>query len=510
MNFFSKHQTPKTKHQQSSRREVAKNISLPLGKTSFGVWSLKVLWCLVFGIWCFSEASASVYEVGPHKKLSALSQVPWESLNAGDEVHIFWRETPYKEKFVICRQGRADAPIIVRGIPGPKGELPVIDGENATTRTNLNYWGDIRGVIKVGGATIPADTTPRDIIIENLDIHSARPPLSFKAANGEQKIYNRNAAAIYVEKAENLIVRNCLLHDTGNGFFVSSNDQRASTNILVEGCYIFDNGTPGSGQEHNVYTEANGITFQFNRFGKLKEKSVGNNLKDRSANTIIRYNRFEDGNNVIDLVDAEGSKIVRAQPLYGQAFIYGNIIIKPAKTAHGYIVHFDGDSQRGPYYRRGPLYFFNNTVVTDRYGWIIFRCDLDDVKCYCRNNIFYSVQKRGPKALCSISNNRGQVFVSHNWFSERLKPCANINGRCNVVDDGTSIVGLDPGFMNATNFDFRLTASSPCVNRGTNLWAEILPKHDVLHEYVVHQGNQARPRDGKIDLGAFEFFQTKK
>ena len=33
--------------------------------------------------------------------------------------------------------GPADAPITVRGVPGADGQLPVIDGDGATTRTNL-------------------------------------------------------------------------------------------------------------------------------------------------------------------------------------------------------------------------------------------------------------------------------------------------------------------------------------------------------------------------------------
>ena len=41
-------------------------------------------------------------------------------------------------------------------------------------------------------------------------------------------------------------------------------------NILVEANYIHDNGNPGSIYEHNNYTAAIGITFQYNRFGPLR------------------------------------------------------------------------------------------------------------------------------------------------------------------------------------------------------------------------------------------------
>src|SRR6185503_10122766 len=106
-------------------------------------------------------ASATTYEVGPGKPYATPSAVPWESLQPGDLVLIFWRSAPYKDKWVICRQGTAAAPITVRGVAGPGGELPVIDGNGATTRLALDYWGEERSVIKIGGASIPADTMPK-------------------------------------------------------------------------------------------------------------------------------------------------------------------------------------------------------------------------------------------------------------------------------------------------------------------------------------------------------------
>jgi hypothetical protein len=71
--------------------------------------------------------AAATYEVGPGQALASPGDVPWESLAAGDTVLIHWRAAPYTNKWVICRQGTADAPITVRGVPGAGGELPVID-----------------------------------------------------------------------------------------------------------------------------------------------------------------------------------------------------------------------------------------------------------------------------------------------------------------------------------------------------------------------------------------------
>lgn len=119
--------------------------------------------------------SATVYHVGPGQAYDAIGGVPWESLAAGDSVMIHWRSEPYREKWVICRVGSPAAPIVVRGLPSSAGERPVVSGENATTRPQLNYWNRERGVVKIGGASVPPDCMPAHIIIEGLRIRSARP-----------------------------------------------------------------------------------------------------------------------------------------------------------------------------------------------------------------------------------------------------------------------------------------------------------------------------------------------
>ena len=459
--------------------------------------------CVVYGV----EAFSATYRVGPSQKLSSLGEVPWESLQPGDQVEIYWRPQPYREKFVICRSGTAEAPIIVRGVSGAGGERPVIDGENATTRKQLQYWGDVRGVIKIGGAVNPPDSMPRYIVLDNLDIRGGRPPFSFTAGNGEKKDYRKNAAAIYVEKADHLTIRNCTIHDSGNGLFVSSNNDQASTDILVEGCYIFDNGNPKSGYEHNVYTEAIGIAFQFNHFGPLRVGCIGNNLKDRSAGTVIRYNWIEAGNNVLDLVEGEDSVFVRKSPLYSKTMVYGNVIIKH-EGLHNYIVHFGGDSGQASLLRKGTLYFCNNTIISQRkYNAAVFRLSSNDAKVDCRNNIFYGPGHDKPFVFMV---DKGVVTFTHNWAQEGSQPFTTKNpGRGKFLDDKTSIYGHSPDFVNERTGDFHLSANSSCRDAGAKISSDILPEHEVLREYVKHRRSDSRGKDGKIDIGAFEFRKSQ-
>ena len=117
---------------------------------------------------------AAVYEVGPGKPLASIGAVPWATLQPGDAVRIHYRSTPYKEKWVICRQGTAAAPITISGVPGPAGEFPVVEGIGAVTAPGLNYWSENRGIVKIGGANTPPDTMPRYIVLEGLEIRGAR------------------------------------------------------------------------------------------------------------------------------------------------------------------------------------------------------------------------------------------------------------------------------------------------------------------------------------------------
>ena len=447
------------------------------------------------------HAQANVYEVGPGKPYASIGAVPWESLLAGDTVLIYWRSTAYKEKWVICRQGTQSAPITVRGVPGPNGELPIIDGNGATTRSVLNYWNQERSVIKIGGANNPPDTIPRHITIENLDIRSARPPYTFTAANGTTVTYSDNASSIYIEKGENIVVRNCIIHDSGNGFFVASSSALASQNILVEGNYIYDNGIENSIFQHNNYTAAIGITFQYNRFGPLRTGCPGNNLKDRSAGLVVRYNWIEGGNRQLDLVDGEDSSLIRNHASYRETFVYGNVLIEPDAAGNRQIAHYGGDSGTTSSYRKGTLYFYNNTIISTRTDrTTLLRLSTNDEVCDFRNNIAY-VTAAG--STLSLVDSAGVLNLSHNWFKPGyVNTFGTLTGTVN--NDGTSVLGSSPGFINEAGQDYNLAPGSGCINAGTFLHVNVLSANNVTRQYLKHQAGQDRPSDGTFDIGAYE------
>ncbi len=444
--------------------------------------------------------SAATYDVGPGQPLASIGQVPWATLAPGDEVRIHWRSTPYREKWVINRRGTAAQPIVVRGVPGPAGELPIVSGENAVTPDPLDFWNDERGVIKIGGSNVPDDDLPAYLVIEGLDIRSARPPYTFSDDGGTTRTYSTNAASIYVEKAEHLVIRGCAIRDSGNGLFVAAFDGDTQ-DVLIQGNWILDNGIVGSGFEHNTYTAARGITYQGNRFGPLRAGAGGNNLKDRSAGLVVRYNWIEGGNRQLDLVDGEDTQVIVDDPRYRQTFVYGNVLIEPDGAGNSQIVHYGGDSGDETIYRKGTLFFYNNTVVSTRTGnTTLLRLSSNDEHADVRNNVLY-VTATGDRL--AMLDETGVLDLSHNW----LKPgWVDTHGSLagTIDDDGTSVEGASPGFVDLATQDFHLTAGSTAADAGTALALGTLPANGVLREYVRHQATQARYPDPPLDIGGFE------
>jgi hypothetical protein len=446
-------------------------------------------------------SSAAEYRVGPGEALSELDDVPWEALAPGDTVSVLWRPESYRSKIILAVRATADRPFVLRGVPGPGGELPVIDGRDATTRPGINFWNETRGLVKIGGSNNPPCSPPQCvpswITVENLDLRSARPPYTFTGRSG-QAAYDQNAASLYIEVGRNITIRNCRLHDSGNGLFIGVYNGETQ-NILVEGNYLYDNGNEGSVYEHNSYTAARGIIFQYNRYGSLRAGCLGNNLKDRSAGLVVRYNWIENGNRQLDLVDGEDSPAVPDDPLYRQTFVYGNVLIEAEGEGNSQIVHYGGDSGDTSIYRKGTLYFYHNTVISTRSGnTTLLRLSTNDEHCDLRNNIVWVT---APGSSLALLSSAGSLFMSHNL----IKPgfvTSHDTFTGTLQDDGTTVNAADAGFVDLEGQDFHLLASSPAVDAAGELAAaEEIPSR----QYLPHQGGEARPLCGNLDLGAFEY-----
>ena len=444
-----------------------------------------------------APAAATTYEIGPGQPLSAIGQVPWESLEAGDLVRIHARPEPYAEKWVVCGKGTEGAPIRIEGVPDPLGALPVISADGATTRLELDFWNEARGLLKIGAASHPDCTPPEWIVVQGLHLTGARDTRGFIDRTGAPQTYAQNAAALYLEAGRHVTIRGCELSDSGNGLFSSA----AVEDLAVEDTFIHGNGNPGSIYEHNSYTAARGIRFQGNRYGPLCDGCLGNNLKDRSAGTVIVANWIEGGNRQLDLVDGEDDPAVVADPRYGDTFVYGNVLLEPDGAGNSQVVHFGGDSGVTAGYRPR-LWFWNNTVVSTRSGnTTLFRLSSPAQRAEAFANVVLVTAAGNRLALVDAD---GDLRYGANWF--KATPVASHSGATGTLADaGGNLYGSDPGFTDLPGQDFTLAAGSPCLDAGAALPAAAAG-HPLDLQFRAPRGTDPRPAGGPYDLGAFERF----
>ncbi len=414
------------------------------------------------------EAGAVDYEVGPAQTYANITDVPLGSLGPGDNVLIHWQADPYRETFGIDRPGTAEQPIAIRGVPNAQGALPVIDGENSSS----GYGSHSRGLIHVSG-------NAAYVVIENLELRNAHADYGFPD----------NAASVFAPEGNNLTFRNLDIHHSGNGFFTWV----YSSDVLVEGCHIHDNGNVDSIYEHNIYTESDGIIFQYNRIMPLLSGAGGNNLKDRSTGLVVRYNWIEGGNRVLDLVESEDGSWDHTE---GPEFVYGNVLIKHDDTGQSQVVHFGGDNAGLPNDRTF-LYFYHNTVYSDRPdGTTLFFVNAA-AEVDARNNIFF-----GPNATVELidpdDSSAATLELGNNWISSGYVVGS---GQATVNGQGNLIAGSDPGLV-AVPTDFTPTAGSAPVDAGTTLPSGV-GAYPVDREYLAQGASRARTDSGDPDLGAY-------
>lgn len=443
------------------------------------------------------------YEVGDGKRYASIGAVPWESLSAGDRVLVHWRQEPYREKILLSSRGTAERPISVCGVAGPGGALPVISGEDATTRRQSVYPyppTQERGLVVITPRRgYRWGFKPGHLVIQGLELRSAwrgdarGAPRTFVDDAGARREYSGNAACIFVERGEHVTIRGNVLTDCGYGLFVASGatEEVLSRDVLVEANWIHGNGYAGIDRRHNVYSEAVGITYQANHLGPLRPGALGNQLKDRSAGTVIRYNWIEGGAHLLDLVEPEDSAPMSLRdPRYHDTWVYGNVLVAGPESGSN-LVHYGGDNGKVETYRKGTLHFFHNTVVVRadekrRWNTTIFRVETGDETVHAQNNVFW---KTGTTHL-TLMKKTGRLHLGTNWISRGHAPWQyEVKGGA-IEGLDALIEGDDPGFVAPAEGDFRLSRTSAAAARGAAL---ALPKeHEITLEYVRHQ--QVAPR----------------
>jgi hypothetical protein len=418
-----------------------------------------------------SPVMAADYHVDG-EQYDSIEAVPWSEVGGGDTVYIHWRSEPYRESFGIEASGDSwDAPIRISGVAGPDGSLPVVDGSDAQSGPGAHP----RGLISVRGGS-------EYIVIENLEVRGAN------QGNG----FPKGSSSIYAENGSHLLFNNLTLTDSDNGFFSAPE----TADLIIRGCTIYGNGVEGSIYEHNSYTESNGILFEFNTYGLLRTGALGNNLKDRSAHMVVRYNWIDGGNRPLDLVEPE-----YGQGEYGEAaandphFVYGNVLLKRDDgTSNDQVVHFGGDGSGA--YRRF-LYFYHNTIYSTRGSTSVFLVNVDNANVDARNNVIHTREAASSLRLFD-SDTPGSATLS--FRANYIIPGHGGSNPSGFSEEGT--VEGSPAFRDEQAENFYPGDGSSLLDGAVPLASEA-SAYPVEFQFVGGGSPLART-DTVLDIGAFE------
>ncbi|MCW8129656.1 MAG: hypothetical protein KIS92_04650 [Planctomycetota bacterium] len=395
--------------------------------------------------------TGNVLQVGPSRQFKTIASAV---AKAGPGTTVVIDPGTYNECMKLTGQGTAAAPIRVLGVLGPNGERPLLDG-NGLVLSGVRSTP--RAIMQVEGSYIT---------IENLEFKNAR--------NGN------NGAGVRFNSSTRATLRNCKVTYCDMG--LQGGDKEA---VTIERCEIAYNGTKDfDGYSHNFYMDGNGVIL---RFSYVHDSLFGQNFKSRAHYNELWYNYICDSEEgEICLVDSEHT----AEP-NSNTLLVGNVVVSKVRggdrNATKYI-DYGSDTGRK---HDGTLYAFHNTFVagTPRIGFI--GLSAPDTKAVLLNNIFHGSNKIA-------------------WGKS-----TDVKGSNNAVDAGADVPGglanplkIALAFADAAGHNYK-TAST--LNLGAP--AEQLVYADgtgkkltavVDRQPIFPQGDEARPKNGLPDCGAYE------
>ena len=269
--------------------------------------------------------------VGPGKTYAAIEDAYADAV-AGDAILVFPQDggAPYSDPALQVHKSG----ISFRGVVGPGGERVKLSG------AGFNYTG--------------AGSTPRAVFQFNDDADGCS-VAGFEILEAHNDSYN--GAAVRINKANDITVRNCEIHDCDMGMMSNGDGTLSSSaNQRIERCLIHHNGNLSDpGYNHNLYLGGTSVTLSA---CEVHSSLTGHNVKSRAHFNRIEYCYVHDSaNREFDLVDAAETAFPGSHSV-----LIGNVIVKdPACPGNRGVIHFGQD---GGGEHNGTLYLVNDTVVT--------------------------------------------------------------------------------------------------------------------------------------------------
>ena len=366
-------------------------------------------------------------------------------------------------------------------------------GRKATANQNYGgyYYNENRQIVLIGQhGNIPA----KHIIFHGFEVSGTESNQPYINNKGKEWYYAQNVSGVRVSEGEHVTISNCDIHSNERGIFTGK-----SKNIIIEHCYIHDNGvSKGSRFNHNLYLAGgknSSAIVQYCHIGELL--CDGQQTKFRTESLTFRYNWVEGGkNSVIDMVESEENSV-------SDAYVYGNVLIKPEKVHNSRMIHFGGDNKDVP--RSGTLYFFNNTCIIKAADKDVRVFSITEPNCFAviNNNIFYSTTNR--KHYLYNKEKYAHLKGKGNWFNKPSWLKTNMDD-ADLLSE--SIFGKEPGFANQAKGDYHLVKNAQAKDAVSNF--RFPAGYPLDRQYFKPLTYVLRDDTGKLDIGAFAWQLGKK
>lgn len=342
------------------------------------------------------------YEVGAGKQYATIASTPALTNWAPGTIMRIWNTdttgsnpTIYREYYNIQKDGTPTQPIIVCGVADSKGNLPILDGQDATAQSDVDTnAGD--GIITLWhgaghyGYWQDGSIGPNYVSVTGLHLRNGNSTLKRYAPGGSSEVnWDNFTACLNFRSGSYVDISGNELDNCANGMFTAENASNAwatiTQNLTFMGNHVQQSGDPGDASgTHQEYVQTYYALLEGNRIDNPTQYA-GSMFKWRGVEGIFRYNFVGDGGQrLFDLVenqdgpdymtfeqylggglygygDQAGANVIAGYQESAQKdFIYGNEMF--GTSAWGQI-HYAGDQGvDGMWIRNGILYAYSNTL----------------------------------------------------------------------------------------------------------------------------------------------------
>lgn len=397
-----------------------------------------------------------------------------ESAGPGDEVII--ASGIYQYRVSLETSGSETEPIIIRGQDPDDPPVWNLAGQVISEWPGSYGAGDAgRGCWQVRGDHYIIS----DIVFEECRDHGGS---GLRAVN-----------------VQDLRISNCVFRNSTNGV------TGAADPFVIEFSEFVGNGRPYTSNDnpaHNLYVYGGALELRYNLFHEAEQ---GQNFHVRARDSVIEYNWFSNpGSYMGDLMTCEhfcggqgDQDITQSMLLRGNVIIQGN----PSNTSQIIALFNDegGSSDNTGDVATMRLTLAYNTIIGTEVSQghtqrlVNLRNDTVGTHVILDNNAIVNVKDVAEPNNAQLLN--WSISGTHNWLSTPTE----------AGELSASIMGADPIFENALDFDLRPRDNSPLVGAAGPSEVDVPDR-----EYFQNESNPRmyRIRSSAGDVGAFEYATT--